>query len=158
MPLITMMDSKRLFSLLAVFIFANAPVCRSAPDDTALLNTLGYTTGQSILLTHMAIGTLADAYVGKAYKAEQTTTILATYVNVTSGLKTQMNKLLAAGTLSTSDSEFMKRTITVLDSVLEEANAFKTYIATKNNDNAQRYDKARQKALTEVKSLLGIKD
>ena len=152
------MNTKLLLSLLTVLIFASAPVSRSATDDTALLNTLGYTTGQSILLTHMAIGTLADAYVGKAYKAEQTTNILTTYINVTTGLTAQMNKLLAAGTLSTNDTEFIKRSITVLDSVLQEANAFKGYVATKNNDNAQTYDKARQKALAEIKALLGIKD
>jgi hypothetical protein len=152
------MNSKLLLSLLTVFVLASAPVSRSASDDTVLLNTLGYTTGQSILLTHMAIGTLADAYVGKAYKVEQTTNILTTYVNVTSGLKTQMNKLLAAGTLSTNDSEFIKRTITVLDLVLEEANAFKKYVGSKDNANAESYDKARQKALAEIKSLLGIKD
>ena len=152
------MNTKLLLSLLTVFIFASAPVCRSAADDTVLLNTLGYTTGQSILLTHMALGTLADAFVGKTYKADQTTNILATYINVTQGMKTQMNKLLEAGTLSASDAEFIKRTITVLDLVLEEANAFKTYVDSKNNANAQSYDKARQKALAEIKTLLGMKD
>jgi hypothetical protein len=152
------MNSKLLFSLLTVFIFASAPVSRAAADDTVLLNTLGYTTGQSILLTHLAIGTLADAYVGKAYKAEQTTSLLTTYLNVTSGLKTQFNKLLATGTLSTNDSEFIKRSITVLDLVLEEGNAFKAYVGGKNNQNAEVYDKARQKALAEIKALLGIKD
>jgi hypothetical protein len=152
------MNTKLLLSLLTVSIFASAPICRSAPDDTVLLNTLGYTTGQSILLTHMAIGTLADAYVGKAYKVDQTNNILATYISTTQGMKAQMNKLLEAGTLSTNDSEFIKRSITVLDLVLEEANAFKAYMGSKNNADAQSYDKARQKALAEIKSLLGMKD
>jgi hypothetical protein len=152
------MNSKLLFTLLAAFILASAPLSHSAPNDNALLNTLGYTTGQSILLTHMAIGTLADAFVGKAYKAEQTTNILTTYVNVTSGLKGQLNKLVETGTLSGNDAAFLKRAVAVLDLILEEAASFKTYVGAKNDANAQSYDKARQKALAEIKDLLGIKD
>jgi hypothetical protein len=151
------MNSKLLLSLLTVFAFASVPVCRSAPDDP-VLHALGYAAGQSILVTHLAVGTLADAFVGKTYKAEQTNNILSTYVNVTSGLKTNMNKLLAAGTLSTNDAEFVKSSITVLDLVLEEANDFKAYVGSKSDADAQSYDKARKKAWAEIKTLLAIKD
>ena len=152
------MNRKLLLSLLTVFAFASAPVCRSAPDDTVLLNTLGYATGQSILLTHMALGTLADAFTGKTYKADQTNNILSTYINVTRGMKAQMNKLLEAGALSANDAEFIKHSIAVLDLVLEEANAFKAYAGSKSDADAQSYDKARKKALVEIKSLLAMKD
>lgn len=152
------MNLKFLFSLLTVFVFATAPLRGAAADDTVLLNTLGYTTGQSILLTHMAVGTLADAYMGKAYKSEQATTLITTYLNITKGMKDQMKKLVDKDTLSKNDSEFVQNTINVLDLVLREANDLKDYISSGKQADAQSYDTSRKKALKEIKTLLGMKD
>jgi hypothetical protein len=107
------MTSKILLTLLSVLALATVSV--KAADDTVLLNTLGYTTGQSVLLTHMAVGTLADAFAGKAYKSDQATTFITTYINVTKGMKDQMKKLVDEGTLSKNDSQFVENTIEVLD-------------------------------------------
>jgi phosphopentomutase len=142
------MNLKFLFSLLTVVVFATAPLCRAASDDTVLLSTLGYTTGQSVLLTHLAVGTLADAYVNKAYKAEQATT----------GMKNQLKKLLDENTLSKNDSQFVQNTIDVLDLVLGEANDLKDYIKSGKQADAQTYDSSRKKAWKEIKTLLSIKD
>jgi hypothetical protein len=144
--------------MLTVVVFAIAPLCRAASDDTVLLNTLGYTTGQSILLTHMAVGTLADAYVGKAYKSEQATTFITTYLNITKGMKDQMKKLLDEDTLSKNDSQFVQNTVDVLDLVLREANDLKDYIKSGKQADAQTYDSSRKKALKEIKTLLSMKD
>jgi hypothetical protein len=152
------MNSKLLFSLLTVLMFASAPLCRAAEDDTVLLNTLGYTTGQSVLLTHMAVGTLADAFVAKTYKSGEATTFITTYINITNGMKGQMNKLLDADTLSKNDSQFIQNTIEVLDLVLEEARALKSFVTSGDDSDAGAYDKARKKALKEIKALLGMKD
>ncbi len=151
------MNSKLLFSLLTVLMFASAPLCRAAEDDTVLLNTLGYTTGQSVLLTHMAVGTLADAFVAKTYKSGEATTFITTYINITNGMKGQMNKLLDADTLSKNDSQFIQNTIEVLDLVLEEARALKSFVTSGDDSDAGAYDKARKKALKEIKTLLGMK-
>src|ERR1700682_983666 len=105
------MNSKLLLGVLTVFIFASAPLCRAASDDTVLLNTLGYTTGQSVLLTHMAVGTLADAFVAKTYKSGEATNFVSTYINITEGMKEQMNKLIEADTLSKNDTQFIHNTI-----------------------------------------------
>src|SRR6266850_1850353 len=102
------MNFKLLFSLLTVLVFASAPLCHAAEDDTVLLNTLGYTTGQSVLLTHMAVGTLADAFVAKTYKSGEATNFVTTYINITQGMKEQMNKLLEADTLSKEDAKFIR--------------------------------------------------
>ena len=152
------MNSKLLFSLLSVLIFASAPLCRAAEDDTVLLNTLGYTTGQSVLLTHMAVGTLADAFVAKTYKSGEATNFITTYINITTGMKGQMNKLLDADTLSKNDAQFIQNTIEVLDLVLEEARALKAFVASGDDSDASAYDKARKKALKDIKALLGMKD
>ena len=151
------MNSKLLFSVLAVFVFASAPLCRAA-DDTVLLNTLGYTTGQSVLLTHMAVGTLADAFVAKTYKSGEATTFVTTYINITTGMKGQMGKLLDADTLSKEDSKFVRNTVEVLDLVLAESRALKDFVGSGDDADAQAYDKARKKALKEIKTLLGMKD
>jgi hypothetical protein len=151
------MTSKILFAVFSAILLAAAPV-RAAEGDTVLLNALGYTTGQSVLLTHMAVGTLADAYVGKAYKSEQATTFVTTYINVTTGMKEQMTKLIDADTLTKSDSQFIQKTVEVLDLVLREANDLKDYIASGKQADAQAYDSSRKKALKEIKSLLSIKD
>ena len=151
------MNSKLLFSVLTVFVFASAPLCRAA-EDTVLLNTLGYTTGQSVLLTHMAVGTLADAFVAKTYKSGEATTFVTTYINITNGMKEQMNKLLDADTLSKEDNKFVRNTVEVLDSVLQEARALKAFVSSGDDADAQAYDKARKKALREIKALLGMKD
>ncbi|HVF72594.1 MAG TPA: hypothetical protein VM940_13380 [Chthoniobacterales bacterium] len=150
------MISKLLLTALSAFVLAVAPA--RAADDTVLLNTLGYTTGQSVLLTHMAVGTLADAFVGKAYKQEQATTFVNTYINVTKGMKDQMSKLVDAGTLTKSDQQFVENTIEVLDLVLREAGDLKDYITSGKQADAQAYDSSRKKALKEIKTLLNIKD
>ena len=72
------MNSKLLVTILSALVFAGARL-QAAGDDTVLLNTLGYTTGQSVLLTHMAVGTLADAYVAKTYKSDQASTFITTW-------------------------------------------------------------------------------
>lgn len=151
------MNSKLLFSILAVCIFAGAPLCRAA-DDTALLSTLGYTTGQSVLLTHMAVGTLADAFVAKTYKSGEATDVVTTYIRITTGMKEQMRKLLDADTLSQADSKFVSNTVDVLDSVLDEARALKDFVGSGDSTDAAAYDKARKKALKEIKTLLNMKD
>ena len=138
------MNSKLLFSLLTVFIFASAPLCRAA-EDTVLLNTLGYTTGQSVLLTHMAVGTLADAFVAKTYKSGEATNFITTYINITTGMKEQMNKLLDADTLSKEDAKFVRNTVDVLDLVLQESRALKAFVSSGDDADATAYDKARKK-------------
>jgi hypothetical protein len=149
------MTSKLLIALLSALFLATASV--RAADDT-LLSTLGYTTGQSVLLTHMAVGTLADGYAGKVYKSEQATQIVNTYVNVTKGMKEQLTKLVNADTLNKSDAQFVENTVEVLDLVLREANDLKDYIASGKQNDAQAYDGSRKKAWKEIRTLLSIKD
>lgn len=151
------MTSKRFLVVLSLLFLAAAPL-RAADDDAALLSTLGYTTGQSVLLTHMAVGTLADAFVGKAYKPEQATNFVTTYINVTKGMKDQMTKLVETDALSKNDAKFVQNTIDVLDLVLEEASDLKGFITSGKQADAQAYDSSRKKALKEIKTLLSIKD
>jgi hypothetical protein len=152
------MNSKLLVGVLTLLVFATAPLCRAAEDDTALLNTLGYTTGQSVLLTHMAVGTLADAFVAKTYKSGEATNFITTYINITTGMKGQMNKLLDADVLTKNDTQFIRNTIEVLDLVLEESQALKEFVTSGDDADATAYDKARKKALKSIKTLLGMKD
>lgn len=152
------MNFKLLFAVLIAIVFASAPLCRAAEDDTVLLNTLGYTTGQSVLLTHMAVGTLADAFVAKTYKSGEAKNFVTTYINITQGMKEQMDKLVDADTLSKNDSQFIQNTIEVLDLVLQESRALKEFVGSGDDADAKAYDKARKKALREIKTLLGMKD
>jgi len=151
------MKSKFLLLLVPVLMFASAPVY-GAEDDTAILNTLGYTTGQAVLLTHMAVGTLADAFVAKTYKSGDATNYVTTYIKITEGMKEQMGKLAAAEVLSKNDAQFVRSTIEVLDLVLEEAQALKAFVKSGDDADAKAYDKARKKALKEIQTLLGMKD
>src|SRR5450755_2568030 len=122
------MTSKLFFTFLTVLTFAGTPICRAAEDDTAILQTLGYTTGQSVLITHMAVGTLADAFVAKTYKSGEAKDFVTTYIDITKGMKEQMNKLLEADTLDKSDAQFVRNTVEVLDLVLQESRALKEFV------------------------------
>ena len=148
--------TKTLLALVSALVLTAAPV--RAADDSALLTTLGYTTGQSVLVTHLAIGTMADAYVGKMYKSEQATSIVTTYINVTKGMKEHLIKLLDAGTLDKSDAQFVQNTVDVLDLVLREGDDLRDYIGSGKQNDAQAYDGSRKKAWKEIKTLLSIKD
>ena len=148
--------TKTFLVLLFALVLTAAPV--RAADNSALLTTLGYTTGQSVLVTHLAVGTLADAYVGKMYKSEQATSIVTTYINVTKGMKEHMIKLLDAGTLDKSDAQFVQNTVDVLDLVLREGDDLRDYIGSGKQNDAQAYDSSRKKAWKEIKTLLNIKD
>ena len=147
-------------AMIAASIFAIAPVNVHAADssDPVLLNTLGYTTGQSVLVTHMALGNVADAFVGSAYTADAATTFVNTYIRTTRGMKEQMSKLLAARTLGENDTKFIQRTMEVIDLVLKEAQDLKAYIVSRSNADATAYDSSRKSAWKEIKTLLGIKD
>jgi hypothetical protein len=151
------MKSKFLLLLLPVLMFASAPVY-GVEDDAAILNTLGYTTGQAVLLTHMAVGTLADAFVAKTYKSGDATNYVTTYIKITEGMKEQMGKLAAAEVLSKNDAQFVRNTMEVLDLVLEEAQALKKFVKSGDDSDAKGYDNARKKALKEIQTLLGMKD
>jgi len=148
--------TKILLALVSALVLTAAPV--RAADNSALLSTLGYTTGQSVLVTHLAIGTLADAYVGKMYKSEQATSIVTTYINVTKGMKEHLIKLVDAGTLDKSDTEFVQNTVEVLDLVMREGDDLRDYISSGKQNDAQAYDGSRKKAWKEIKTLLSIKD
>jgi hypothetical protein len=148
--------TKTLLALVSALVLTAAPV--RAADNSALLTTLGYTTGQSVLVTHLAIGTMADAYVGKMYKSEQATSIVTTYINVTKGMKEHLIKLLDAGTLDKSDAQFVQNTVDVLDLVLREGDDLRDYIGSGKQNDAQAYDGSRKKAWKEIKTLLSIKD
>ena len=152
------MNSKPVLTVLTVLMLASAPLGLAAEDDAAVLQTLGYTTGQSVLLTHMAVGTLADAFVAKTYKSGEATNFVTTYINITQGMKEQMNKLVDADTLSKNDTQFINNTIEVLDLVLKESKALKAFVSSGDDADATAYDKARKKALKEIKTLLGMKD
>ena len=106
----------------------------------------------------MAVGTLADAFVAKTYKSGEATNFVTTYINITQGMKEQMNKLVDADTLSKNDTQFINNTIEVLDLVLKESKALKEFVSSGDDADAQAYDKARKKALREIKTLLGMKD
>jgi hypothetical protein len=153
------MNSKFLFGVLAALLFVSSTVrARDPADDTALLTTLGYTTGQSLLLTHMAIGTLADAFKAKTYRSGEATDFVTTYITVTEGMKEQLNNLLEAHALNKQDSHFIESTVGVLDLVLKEGNALKEFLGSGDDDDLLAYDQARKKALKEIKSLLSTKD
>jgi len=152
-----LMTSKILLALLSAVVLTTASA-RAADDNSALLSTLGYTTGQSVLVTHLAIGTLADAYVGKMYKSDQASSIVSTYINVTKGMKEHMIKLIDAGTLDKSDSQFVQSTIDTLDLVLREGDDLRDYISSGKQNDAQAYDGSRKKAWKSIKDLLNIKD
>jgi hypothetical protein len=143
-------------ALLSAFVFATASV--RAADDTALLNTLGATTGQTVLLTHMAIGTLADAFAGKVYKKDQASNVINTYIGVTTKTKEQLSKLAEAGTLTRGDQQFVEHTVEVLGLVLREAGDLKDYISGGKAGDAQAYESSRKKALAEIQSLLGVSE
>src|SRR3954469_25791143 len=148
--------TKILLALVSAIVLTAAPV--RAADNSALLSTLGYTTGQSVLVTHLAVGTLAGAYVGKMYKSEPATAIVTTYINVTKGMKEHLVKLLAAGTLDKSDTQCVQSTVDVLDLVLREGDDLRDYIGSGKQNDAQAYDGSRKKAWKEIKTLLSIKD
>ena len=152
------MNSKPLFAALSVLIFASVSARGAESNNTVLLNTLGYTTGQSILLTHMAVGTLGDAFVGKAYKADKANTVLDTYINVTKGMKDQMKKLADANTLDKDDAQFVQKCSSVLDLVLKESQDLKKFFDSGKNEDAKAYDSSRTEAVKEIKTLLGVKD
>ena|SRR5664279_4613243 len=152
------MNSKPVLTVLTALMLASAPLGLAAEDDAAVLRTLGYTTGQSVLITHMAVGTLADAFVAKTYKSGEATNLVASYIEITKGMKEQMSKLLEADTLDKSDAKFIRSTIDVLDLVLKEANALKAFVSSGGDPDAAAYDKARKKAMKEIKTLLQMKD
>ena len=96
--------------------------------------------------------------MGKAYKSDQATTFVTTYINITKGMKEQMKKLVDADTLTKNDSQFVQNTIDVLDLVLRESNDLKDFINSGKQNDAQAYDSSRKKALKEIRTLLNIKD
>jgi predicted TIM-barrel enzyme len=149
------MTSRIILAALASLLAAAAPA--PVADDTVMLTALGYTIGESLLVTHMAVGTLADAVGTKTYTAKQATSFVDTYINITQGMREHMTKLAGTG-LSKDDAQFVQDTIRTADKVVVESNDLKKYIASTSQANAEAYANDRKQALKEVNALLGIKD
>ena len=147
---------KIFLAVLSVLVLATGPL--RAADDSALLSTLGATSAQTVLITHFAVATLADAFAGKAYKKEQATNVINIYINATTRTREHLSKLAEAGTLNRPDQEFVEHTVETLALVLREAGDLKDYISSGKPADAQAFESSRKKALAEVQSLLGIKD
>jgi len=143
--------------LVLVLLFAFGGVIHPKSKNTILLNTLGVLSAQGIYLTYIAIGATADGYVKKAYDDKTAKNLLGEYMRVIRVTKNQMKVLLKKRVVRGSDVKFVKQLIITYDYLFYEALGFKTYIDTKEQIQAQRYNKYRKKAWSKISKLLGLK-
>jgi phage anti-repressor protein len=135
-----------------------APRHAGAEDEDPVLFTLGATLGQGLFLTHMAMGTLVDAYSKNAYEQKQALEIVVSYQNITRSTRQMVADMLKAKKFDKCDAEFLQRVVGAYDLLLSCAQHVENLIRSGEDKHARSYFASRDKAWKEIADLLGIKE
>lgn len=145
--------------LLAILLMV--AVCHPAhSDDTTslLLESIGHFSGQSVYLTYIGVGTIADGHAKKVYSSQTADDLLGKLVGLCGRAVAQLNKLLSSGAMTGDDIRFTNGMIDAFNLLSAQAASYRNYIKTGDTSHIRIFTEKRQAAWKNIKSLLGIKE
>jgi hypothetical protein len=154
--------NKKLFPLFAAIcisaFFQSASLHAHDNGKSALLETVGGLSAQGVYLTYVAIGSLADGYVYKAFNKKTTTSLLGEYIALSVNSQKLLQKLIDQKIVSGTDIQFTKELIATYSLLIQEAGAFSKYVSQEDANQAKIYDEKRKAAWKKISKLLNIKE
>jgi hypothetical protein len=152
-----------LIALVSLFIL---PVLGGAQDKTGKeaepksddrLACIGSLAHAHIYTTYGYVGTVADAFAHDIYKAEKVQELMKEVAGLADMSMKQL-KAIRSGNLVDSDKKAIDELVEVYGILKEEAQALSAYTKSKDEEDLQKFEKARTSAWTKIKTVLRIKD
>ena len=160
-----MLSPLRLASLIALFLLLSAPAVLWADDEKDKeesktddrLVCIGALAGAHIYTTYGYVGGVADAYAHDVYKADKVQQLMKEVVGL-SDVSVKQLKAVRNGNIVDTDKKVIDDVIEVYGPLSEEASALSDYVKSKDQDDLQKYEKARTTVWPKIRAVLGIKD
>lgn len=127
----------------------------STPDQIA--ETLGATMVAYIAMTHINVGLVADGYAGEAVEGEQATALLQLCKNFLEQVEPRLTKLSKAKDLGNEDKKAFLDTAELAKLIQGEASALEKFVDSEEEDDREKYAKAREKAQAKLDKFFGPK-
>lgn len=142
---------------LALLAFLSVCTPQVHAQQKLLLQTVGAASGQALYATHMAVNTLGDAWVAKAYNDTTALQMAGGYEGGMKAMTDYINQLLENGTgLSAEDQTFLSGMVDSCQLVTAQISALKGFIKTGDRTKADIFESKRKEAQNKIFTLLGI--
>ncbi len=147
----------RLAPLALLVLFAFQP-CYGDDSQNLLLETIGHFSGQTLYLSYISIGTVADGHAKEVYDNASADELLSKSISLCNGSVEQLNKLLSSGALGHEDIGFVNGLVDTFNLLAAQAAGYRNYIKTGNASHVQIFSEKRKAAWKNITELLGIKE
>ncbi|MGI8978725.1 MAG: hypothetical protein ACR2FY_05835 [Pirellulaceae bacterium] len=127
------------------------------PKTDDRLVCIGALAGAHIYTTYGYVGGVADAYAHDVYKAEKVQDLMKEVIGL-ADVSVKQLKTVRNGNLVDADKKVLDDVVEVYGLLQEEAIALSDYTKSKDNDDLQKFEKARTAAWPKIKGVLRIKD
>jgi hypothetical protein len=129
-----------------------------AQCDTDVREAFGGVSSITVYNTYITIGAIADAYVNEVYTSERVKELMSEQSSMLESVMAMLEKCKVAKSngLSSDDVEYIKELIACLGSLKAEAQGLSDYAETGASGAQERYNRNRDKAWDQIKSLLGL--
>lgn len=148
-------------ALIACLLFSSlASVDRlraQSPLEQLLLQSVGATSGQALYATYMAVNTLGDAWMAKAYDDNATLQMAGSYEGGIKAMMDNLNGVLENGKgLTPSDQTVVSGMVEGCQLITAQITALKGYVKTGEPAKAAIFETKRKEAQAKIFGLLGI--
>ncbi len=107
--------------------------------------------------SHINVGLIADSFAGDAIEAEQATALLQLCKNFLDQVEPRLSKLSKAKDLGNEDKKAFLDTAEVAKLIQAEAAALEKFIDSEEEEDREKYGKAREKAQAKLDKFFGTK-
>lgn len=127
----------------------------STADQIA--ETLGATMVAYVAESHINVGLIADGFAGEAIKGEQATALLQLCNNFLDQVEPRLTKLSKSKDLGDADKKAFSDTAELAKLIKGEASALEKFVDSEEDDDKEKYGKAREKAQAKLDKFFGGK-
>jgi hypothetical protein len=140
-----------------LFTFSGFSIAR-AQCDADVREAFGGVSSITIYNTYLTIGAIADGHVNDVYDAERVKELMGEQATMLQSVIDMLSKCQTAKSngLSADDVLYVKDLIACLKSLKEEALGLSDYAITGSEAGQTKYNTNRDKAWSQIKTLMGI--
>jgi len=132
------------------------PLHAQQDKESATLQVLANITGHDMYTSFVHLGTLADAYMYKAYTQNFTLKLLNEYIDYLSIVISELQKLIDYNIITGSDIQIVKIQLEAYNQLQTEAKEFKKYVETGESKYIETYETSRRLAWKNIAQILGL--
>lgn len=129
-----------------------------AQCDADVREAFGGVASITIYNTYLTIGAIADAHVNDVYDASRVKELMGEQTAMLQSVIDMLEKCKVAKSngLSADDVDYVKDLIDCLQSLKKEAQGLSDYAGDQSTDAQTRYNTNRDKAWSQIKTLMGL--